>query len=430
MKSLNLAMAALAAMPVFAGDITAPVPVATTTPAATDWTDTIKKALVVYDNKDTFVQKVSFQWREQWQMAVVQPNGSNGLHLKDGASPFNSEFRRSWLGVNIDLETDTRLHAYLRIGGLPTRSTYPNNGRTKRNFTYTDFYDIYIQQKITAVDGLTMRAGKFAHKFTSDLRISNAEIMTVERSLISNQFGLDTNWGVEFDYKPDKKNHFFVQLFANDRASSSKTTSHSDVYGDGKGFKGEFGWEDKCFAIIGGTHKFNVSEHGYHAVSAEYLHDFNNAYHGKRRPGANNYGAGFQDALSVGYEYKWDKFSVLTNVITAFEPLSATGSKNLGWEIQPVYSLTPHVDLVCRYTGMMGKGACKLGGDRYICTQTTAPAWVDSLHTFYLGANVYASAKNKHAAKIMFGAEYTTARKDGADIYNGWEFTTAVRWNF
>ena len=30
----------------------------------------------------------------------------------------------------------------------------------------------------------------------------------------------------------------------------------------------------------------------------------------------------------------------------------------------------------------------------------------------------------------MFGAEYTTARKDGKDCYNGWEFTTALRSNF
>ena len=428
MKTFKIAMAALAAMPAFAGEIAAPVTVAPA-PASKDWTDTVKKALVVYDNKDTFVQKVSFQWREQWQMAVVQPNGSNGLHLKKGASPFNSEFRRNWIGVNVDLETDTRLHAILRVGGLPTRSTY-TGGRTKRNFTYTDFYDIYISQKIHGVDGLTARVGKFAHKFTSDLRISNAEIMTVERSLISNQFNLDTNWGVELDYKPDKQNNIFVQFFANDRACASKSPTHRDLYGDGKGFKGEFGWEDKCFGIIGGTHKFGVTEHGYHAISAEYLHDFNNAYHGKRRPGANNYGAGFQDAFSLGYEYKRDRFSVLTNIITAFEPQTAAGSKNLGWEIQPVYSLTPHVDLVCRYVGMTGHDACKLGGDRYICTQTLAPSWVDSIHTFYVGVNLYASSVNKHAAKLMFGAEYTTARKDGESCYNGWEFTTAVRLNF
>lgn len=417
-------MAAAAAMPAFAGQIT-PV---TAAPADTDWTDAVKRALVVYENKGTFVQKVSLAFRQQWQMAAVQPNGSNGLHLKDGAAPFNSEFRRNWIGVNVDMASGTRFHTYARIGGLPTRSTY-TGGRTKRNFTYTGLYDIYLQQKIHAVDGLTMRAGKFAHKFTSDLRESNADIECIERSLICNQFGLDTNWGVEFEYKPTKNDVMFVQLFASDRASASKSNSHTDAYRDGRGLKGEFGWEDKCFIIFGGTHKFGVTEHGYHALSAEYLHDFNNGYHGNP-PGANNYSAGFMDALSLGYEYKKDKLTVTTNLVAAFEQQGGNGTNNIGLQIQPVYAIHPQVDLVFRYVGMTGDGACKLGGDRYICTQTTAPAWVDSIHTVYFGVDLYASAKLKSAAKLMIGAEYTTARSGGADCYNGWEFSTAIRTNF
>ncbi len=424
MKSYTFFMAALAAMPALAGQVA----MAPATPTNSDWTDAVKRALVVYDNPDTFVQKVSFAFRQQWQMAVVQPNGSNGLHLKDAASPYNCEFRRSWLGVNIDTATGTRFHTYMRFGGLPIRETY-SGGRTKRNFSYTDLYDIYLSQKFSAVEGLSMRVGKFAHKFTSDLRESNAEIECVERSLICNQFGLDTNWGIEFEYKPNKNDVMFVQLFANDRASASKNIGHSDVYGDGKGFKGEFGWEDKCFLIIGGTHKFGVTEHGYHALSAEYMHDFNNAYHGKQ-PGANNYGTGFMDALSLGYEYRRDKLTFTTNLVAAFEQQTGHGSNNIGLQLQPVYAVTPQMDLVFRYVGMTGDGACKLGGDRYICTQTTAPSWVDSIHTFYFGVDLYASPKNKHAAKLMFGAEYTTARKGGSDCYNGWEFTTAVRMNF
>lgn len=425
MKAFTFTMAAIAAMPAIAGELT---PVAAAAPAE-DWTDAVKRALVVYENENTFVQKVSFAFRQQWQMAIVQPNGSNGLHLKDGASPYNCEFRRSWLGVNVDTRTGTRFHTYMRFGGLPIRETY-SKGRTKRNFSYTDLYDIYISQKLGEKDAFTLRAGKFAHKFTSDLRESNAEIECVERSLICNQFGLDTNWGVELEYKPDKQNQLFVQLFANDRASASKSLTHTDCYRDGRGLKGEFGWEDKCFIIIGGTHKFNVTEHGYHAISAEYLHDFNNAYNGKRIPGANNYGAGFKDALSIGYEYKKDKLTFTSNLVAAFEQQNGNGSNNIGLQLQPVYAITPQVDLVFRYVGMMGDGACKLGGDRYICTQTTAPSWVDSIHTFYFGVDLYASPKNKHAAKLMFGAEYTTARKGGSDCYNGWEFTSAVRVNF
>ena len=395
-----------------------------------DWAAKVKKSLVVYENKDTFINKVSFAFREQWQMASVQPNGSNGLHLKDGAAPFNSEFRRSWIGVNVFMNSGTQFHTYARIGGLPTRNTY-SGGRTKRNFTYTDLYDIWLKQDITAVKGLSVKAGKFAPAFTSDFRTSNANIPCVERSYIASQFPIDTNWGVELNYTaPDKKNIVYLQLMANDRACASKSNSHRDVYRDGRGLKGEFGFEDKFYMILGGTHKFDVTESGYQAVSAEYLHDFNNAYHNRRKPGANNYGLGFMDALSLGYEIKHEKLTFMANAIAAFEQQSGNGTNNVGIQLQPVYSVHPQVDLVFRYNGMTGDGACKLGADRYICTQTTAASWVDSLHAFYFGVDLYASAKHKDAAKLMFGAEYTTARKDGADCYNGWEFTTAIRFNF
>lgn len=425
-KTLLCTLSAAAALPVFAGTDSV-------VPASTDWAEQVKKSLIVYENKDTYINKVSLAFREQWQMAVVQPNGSNGLHLRDGASPFNSEFRRSWMGINVFTESGTQFHTYARIGGLPTRSTY-NNGRTKRNFTYTDLYDIWVKQNISAVKGLSVKAGKFAPAFSSDFRTSNANIPCVERSFVANQFALDSNWGVEVNYTaPDKANILYMQVMANDRACASKNNSHRDVYRDGRGLKGEFGWEDKCFMILGGTHKFDITQNGYQAVSAEYMHDFNNAYHNRRKPGANNYGFGFKDAISLGYEVKHNKLTFMANAIAAFEQQNGNGSNNVGIQLQPVYALHPQVDCVFRYTAMTGDNACKLGADRYICTQcttTAAPTWVDSLHAFYFGVDFYASAKHKDAAKLMIGAEYTTARKDGADCYNGWEFTTALRFNF
>ena len=422
---MNKTLLLLAALPVAMPAVAAE--------ATTDWADDVKKALVVYENKDTFINKVNFTYREQWQMASVQPNGSNGLHLRDTASPFNSEFRRSWIGLNMMMKSGTQFNIIGRIGGLPSRSTYTigKNARTKRNFTYTDIYSVWVKQNIPAVKGLSVKAGKFAPLFTSDFRMSNANIPCVERSYVANQFGLDTNWGVELNYtSPDKNDTIFLQIMANDRACASKNNSHRDAYRDGRGLKGEFGWEDKCFLILGGTHKFDVTENGYQAISAEYMHDFNNAYHDRRKPGANNYGFGFKDALSLGYEVKQGKLTFLANAVAAFEQQNGNGSNNVGIQLQPVYSVHPQVDLVFRYNAMTGDGACKLGADRYICTQTTASSWVDSLHAFYFGVDLYASAKHKDAAKLMFGAEYTTARKDGADCYNGWEFTTAIRFNF
>jgi hypothetical protein len=348
-----------------------------TKPAPTDWVEAVKQALVVYENKDTFITKVALTTRQQWQMASVQPNGSNGLHLKNGGTPYNDEFRRNWIGANVYTRSGTQFHTYVRIGGLPVRDTY-SGGFTKKNYSYTGFYDIWLKQQISSVKGLSVRAGKFAPAFTSDFRMSNASMPCVERSFIANQFGLDTNWGVEVNYTaPDKKDILYLQVMANDRASASCSHAHRDDYGRGEGFKGEFGWEDKCFAILGGTHKFNVSESGYHAISAEYMHDFSSKYHGNK-PGSNNYGFGFKDALSIGYEIKQNKLTFTANAVAAFEQQNGNGSNNVGIQLQPVYAIHPNVDLVFRYTGMTGDGACKLAADRYICTQSTASSWVDS----------------------------------------------------
>ncbi len=394
-----------------------------------DWTDAVKDALTVYESKDTFVRKVRFAWMEQFQVAAVQPNGGNGAHLKQGASPVNQEFRRSWVGLNVDFASGTHFHTWGRIGGLPMRETY-SNGRTKRNFTYTDLFDLWIQQDILPVKGLSVKVGKIKPLFTTDYSTPSSALKCLERSIVGNQYGLDSNWGLDITYAPNKQNKVYLQILANDRAAANVSMSHSDVYRDGRGLKGEFGWEDKCFAIIGASHQFKVTDHGYHQISAQYAHDFNNAYNGRRDPGANCYGMGFQDAVSLGYDMKRDRVSFSANLVTSFESQGGHGSNNIGLQLQPIYAITPRVDLVLRYTGMMGDGACKLGADRYICTQTSAASWVDSLHAFYVGLNLYASAKNPHAAKLMFGAEYLTARKDGSDCYNGWEFSTAARWNF
>lgn len=407
---------------------------ADTTEKPRDWTNSIQDALTVYKSDTTFVRKVKLAWMEQYQMAAVQPNGSNGLHLKDGASPFNHEFRRSWVGGNVDLATGTTFHVWGRIGGLPYRESY-SGGRTKKAYSYGDLFDLWVKQDIKPVKGLSVKAGKIKPLFTTDYSTPSSQLMCVERSLIGNEHSLDSNWGIEFNYAPTKQSNIYLQLMANDRASNGKSLSHSDIYRDGRGLKGEFGWEDKCFGIIGANHKFAENEHGYQKLSAQYMHDFDNSYTTGTKRGANYYGAQAKDALSLGHEIKHDRLTLQSNLVVNFE-MAGAGTKhngnNIGLQLQPVISLCPHADLVFRYVGMTGHDACKLSADRYITRQTTASAsgWTDSQHSFYMGVDLYASAINKHALKMMMGAEYITARDNGSDCYNGWEYTTAFRWNF
>lgn len=417
-----------------------------TAPAAGGWnsrtdaaTDAIKNALRLYkaESDSSFIQEVKLSWMEQYQIAVVQPSGSNGMHLKPGASPFNQEFRRSWVGLNVKTNTGTLFHTWMRIGGLPMRSTYVG-GRTRKNYSYADIFDLYIRQDIPGVKGLSVSVGKLKPLFTMDYTEASSKLKCVERSVIGQFSGLDSNWGVDVTYKPQKNLTFYVQLLANDRANNAKSMSHSDVYRDGRGLKGEFGWEDKCYAIIGTRYRFHETADSSHEVVFQYAHDFNNVYDGHREPGANNYGIGMKDGISVGYIYNRNRFTLMANAVAFFDVLGAEGGSNCyGLQIQPSYLITPNVELVLRYTalssldfGSKGGNVARLGADRYICTQTTAPAWVEHLNAFYIGANFFLSAKNPDALKFMIGAEYMTTRATGNTAYNGWEFTSAVRWSF
>ncbi len=391
-----------------------------------DWTDEVKEALVVYNNPDTFVQKAWFSTIMQYQMFSVQPNGSNGHHLREGATPFNDEFRRTWVCADVNLASDTHLFTWLRVGGLPTRRAY-DNGRRYRTYNYFSLMYLAVEQKIAAVKGLTLSAGKLQPFIGTENIYGGAELKCVERSYAAIQYDFDSNWGIDLTYRPNEQDMVFFQLFANDAAAYAKMPDNRDRYRDGRGFKGEFGWEDKCFIVMGGSHKFGVTESGYHELSAQYAHDFNNAYHGKRRPGANCFGLGVKDALSLGYDYRHDRFAVMSNLLMNFETMDGSGSSSFGFVVRPVYSLTPHIDLVARYTIMRGDDACRFIGDGTAYSQVDTGFYVDSLHAFYLGTNYYISARNKDAAKVMFGAEYTTARQDGSDCYNGWTYTMAFR---
>ena len=401
--------------------------------------DAIKDALRLYkaEDKSSLVQEVKLSWMEQYQIAVVQPNGSNSHHLKPGASPVNQEFRRSWVGLNIKLNTGTLFHTWARIGGLPMRETYAG-GRTRKNYSYADFFDLYIQQEIPGVEGLSVKVGKLKPLFTMDYTEASSKIKCVERSLIGQFNGLDSNWGIDVTYAPRKDLSFYVQLLANDRASGVKSMTHSDVYRDGRGLKGEFGWEDKFFAIVGARYRFIETADSSHELVFQYMHDFDNSYDGHSEQGANYYGPGVQDSISVGYLYNRDRFTFMANAVAFYDVVDAEGGSNCyGLQIQPSYLVTPHVELVFRYTALSsleyhGKGGTvvPLSADRYICTQTTAPLRCEHLNAFYIGANFFFSAKNPDALKLMIGAEYITARTEGTDVYNGWEFTSAFRWCF
>ncbi len=400
---------------------------------ADELTDAISQAMILHEDEQTFLRKAKLSAIMQYQVAMVQPNGSNGQHLREGASPMNQEFRRMWLGLSMDFKSATSFGTYWKFGGLPSRESYAN-GYTDKNYTYAGIFDLWVKQELSEKHGLSLKAGKLKTLFLDDFLTSNTQIKTVERSMLTNQTLHESNWGVEFRWQPKQHSYLFLQALANDRAQTMKGMSSADSYRDGRGLKGEFGWEDKFFVILGGQHRFDEREGHWQQLTFQYTHDFDNSYDNGTQYGTNSWGIGVKDALAFGHHLQSGDWSFATQLLGNFEILKAPQqhgqAKSLGFTFMPVYKINEHVELVARYTFMAGDDGVKLGSDRFIASQTTADTWVDSVHAFYMGANFYYSAKNPNAAKFMLGAEYTAARNDGQSAYTGWTIMSAVRFFF
>ncbi len=391
--------------------------------------------IYLYEKRDEkeegFLRYIKLNAIIQYQMAVVQPNGSNGQNFKNGASPFNDEMRRVWASINAGFSTGTTFSLWWKFGGMPSMDTYVN-GRTQENYTYGGLFSVQLAQKLP-VEGLTLRAGKLKVLFLDEYLPSNVAIPTIERSILYNQYSHEANWGMEMHYEPHAGTCLYLQLLGNDRASGARSMTHSDRYESGYGLKGEFGYEDKIFAVLGGSWR-EGEERYYHQYSFQYTHDFNNVYDGRRSGGANNYGLGVKDAISLGYHLSEGDFQLSLTALANFELQNADETRgsenNLGFSVMPRYLIDPNVELVMRYAVSMGQGAVSLYGERYIARQTTADLLVDSAHTFYMGVNYYMDASDPNMAKIMLGAEYITARKDSKTAYNGWTYSAALRFYF
>jgi len=54
-----------------------------------DWTQDAKDAMKIYQSDEGFLREVALNAIMQFHVSAVQANGSNSLHLKDGASSIN-----------------------------------------------------------------------------------------------------------------------------------------------------------------------------------------------------------------------------------------------------------------------------------------------------------------------------------------------------
>ena len=138
------------------------------------------------------------------------------------------------------------------------------------------------------------------------------------------------------------------------------------------------------------------------------------------------------DVISLSWDASRGAFSIMGNLLAGVGIVGQPGAKNVyGLVLQPVYRISPHFEGVFQYQCSFGNRSVKLN-TRYVPSVTHYPAWVDSMHSFYLGLNCYLCPEAVNAVKLMLAVEYVTSHVDSATAkaFNGWSVFGAVRFKF
>lgn len=375
----------------------------------------LARGLVLYRDDSSWIRKVKLTLIGQYQTAAVSPNGANRFY--PGSGGHNSEWRRAYLGADILLGDGTwRLSNLTNVGDLEGRHREVRDEWTGSH-TEWSLYELYLEKTMR---GAKFRGGKVTPHLTSEYCLASTQIKTVERSALCNELIPVSNWGLEasFQKTPRSLYHSYgVYLNSNGTDLKDEIQFHS---------------ADNVFALA--AMKWNVASPMWDSQSLgyQYAHSFTE-WRGRKIPsGADYQGPGAQDVISLSWDANRGRLSMMANLLAGVGIVGQPGAKNVyGLVFQPVYRISPHLEGVFQYQCSFGDGSVRLNS-RYVPSVTRYSAWVDSMHSFYVGLNCYLCPESINTVKLMLGLEYVTSHADSATAkaFNGWSVYGAVRFKF
>ena len=372
-----LAAGALAA-PAFAGPdpVLAPEPAATTPTPLTGYEKMWSRFVLYKNDENPVIQEFALQGRIQLQYAG---GDSDQGHYDSGDRPEDvrwgdTEVRRWRLGFKSKLFRQWKLEGQIDVN--PDWDPF-----------YRQIYDLYLVYAPS--DALNIGVGKFkANQFGIEQLTSSKEILTMERTLLSNQLFPGELTGLRIN---GKKNNW---IYSFNLYSGDITQEFSD-FNTGTIFQAGIGYD---FHQKLGMDKAIVRLDFQHSDTAANGRKFG----GEPRLTANASGT-YESALSLNGNFEKGKWGLQTDILGA----QGRGTTGDVWGIilLPSYYLTPGLQLVGRYQYANGENDGLRVQSRY---ERLAPFLTDggrgeNYHAFYLGLNYYLYG---HKLKLMAGAEY------------------------
>ena len=397
--------------------------------------DRIWSAFTLYkDDSNPILQEFSLQGRLQVQYADGDSDGHFDIEdYKDGGASNRQtvwgdhfEARRSRIGFKSKWFQNWKFEGQIDA----------NTNQGAENI-YRDIYDLYITYAPS--DALNVTVGKTKVKFGREQEISSKEILTFERSLVSNMLfpgeltGAMVNGKGIYDYWT-----YELGVYGSERA---------------QGFTGL----DQGTVVLGKIGYDYSSQSGLDTAVAsfQYMHNSEPSYKGDNSDPEfyASTSPGFTDSIALTNDITKGRFGLTTDILYGFGfegtvdqagvAKAINQSDVFGVSLIPSYYVADGLQLVGRFQWATGGDATPKNGSTPASSNLGLPGryekWApntiqngETYTSFYLGLNYYIYG---HKLKLMNGIEYSImdgglAKKGQTSSYDGYTFYSGLRFSF
>ena len=345
----------------------APVPEA---PKEESTLDKIWSLATLYKNKENpVIQKLAFTGRY---------HGQYGWLDSDQGNYDDWENRRFRLGLNAQLFQDFELKAEM-FGDLNSGGDF-----------YEGFTEVFLAWKPD--DAFNLTVGKQKPRFSLDWSTSSREILTFERNIMINNFGIDYETGVSVSGKIGNFS-YFTGVFNNDVGSPGGESEFGDL-GGGFSYIASASYDLKGVTGLEKT-----------VLRGDFLHS--------EHDGGDDLLTKFDNGLAASVALKQGRLG-----LTA-ESVYGEGDKGdlWGFFLTPSWDITKKLQVVARYTYAHSGDDVLRAQSRY---ERRAEDLTDggnggTYHAGYLGINYFLYG---HKLKLMTGVEFSNmdGGSDGGDF--------------
>lgn len=387
-------------------------------PGETAWDRTWSAFTLYKDESNPILQEFSLQGRLQVQYADGDSGGHYDIEdFKDGSdknaqSVWGDHFeaRRARLGIKSKWFQNWKFEGQIDVDTTDGADNL-----------YLDIYDLYLSY--TASDALTVTAGKMKVKLGREQEISSKEILTFERSLVSNLFfpgeltGVMANGKGIYDYWL-----YEMGVYASDR---SREFSEFDA---GAVVLGKIGYDYSSQANLDSA-----------VASFQYMYNSDPGYQGEAED--DNYFSSsspvFSNSIGLNTDITQGRFGLTADLLYGFgfdgDAEQKGASKSIdqsdvfGISLIPSYFIADGLQLVGRLqlaTSADGDGLSLPGRYEKWSPDGQNDSTGDTYFSAYAGLNYYLYG---HKLKVMNGIEYSTL---GGGDYDGYTFLSGLRFSF